>query len=427
MNSRARIAVASLLVLSCAPLACDRASSPSPSSPSPGAPTSADPSLKATSAGSASPSAAASSTETASTAVGSAASSAPQATAAQSSAKSREAWRALVEGLSEPDASFFSDNIISNETSYLQVAAPLAAKAKAGGVYIGVGPEQNFTYIAQTRPKLAFIVDIRRPNMLQHLLYKAIFEEATSRAHFLASLLARPYDGAGDPGPGASIEAVMAHAEKAPPDESTYAKTHARLLDRIEGDYKIALSETDKKNLELIHRAFYKGQLDVRFELKEKNGRKYPSLRELLGASDPEGKKSGFLASEESFRLIQRMEREDKIVPVVGDFAGDKAMPGVAAYVKGQNLVVSAFYVSNVEQYLFENNVWQKWSRNIAALPIDGESLFIRAYLDQGRKHPSEMKGHRTATVLQTIAGFNARQKNKPFANFWSVTTEGIL
>ena len=68
-----------------------------------------------------------------------------------------------------------------------------------------------------------------------------------------------------------------------------------------------------------------------------------------------------------------------------------------------------------------------KWSRNVAALPAGEESLFVRAYLDQGRKHPSQMKGHRTATVLQKVADFNTRQEKKPFQSFWSVTTEGLL
>ena len=106
----------------------------------------------------------------------------------------------------------------------------------------------------------------------------------------------------------------------------------------------------------------------------------------------------GFLASEEAFRFVQAMESEGRIVPVVGDFAGDSALPGIAAYLAREKLTVSAFYTSNVEQYLLEPKVWAKWARNVAALPTDDRSLFIRAYLDQGRRHPKELTGHRTAT-----------------------------
>jgi hypothetical protein len=39
------------------------------------------------------------------------------------------------------------------------------------GVYVGVGPYQNFTYISALDPDIAFVVDIRRKNLLHHLLY----------------------------------------------------------------------------------------------------------------------------------------------------------------------------------------------------------------------------------------------------------------
>jgi len=335
------------------------------------------------------------------------------------------AFTALVRSLSEPDGPFFSDNYVSNETSYLQVAGALARSAKPGGAYIGVGPEQNFTYIAITRPKLAFIVDIRRQNMIEHLLYRALFTEATSRAHFVAMLVGRPYQAEGDPGAAGSIDAVMAHAEKGPADEATFTATHARLRAAIEKE--MPLDAEDKKTLEVTHRAFFKGQLDLRFELKQSNGRRYPTLRELLGARDGEGAARGFLASEDAFRFLQAMEREGRIVPVVGDFAGDRALPGIAAQIAGEKLTVSAFYVSNVEQYLFEPKVWPRWARNVAALPIDDRSLFIRCYLDQGKKHPNELKGHRTATVLQKIGDFNERQAKKSYASWWEVATEKVL
>jgi hypothetical protein len=335
------------------------------------------------------------------------------------------AFGALVGSLSEPDGPFFSDNVISNETSYLQVAAPLSKAAVPGGAYIGVGPEQNFTYIALTRPKVAFVIDIRRQNMIEHLLYRAVFAEAKTRSHFLALLVGRAWDAAGDPGAGGSIEAVIAHAEKSPPDEAVFAASHARLRAAIERD--MPLDAEDKKTLEVSHRAFFKGQLDVRFELKPPSGRRYPALRELLVARDPDGAERGFLASEEAFRFVQTLEAEGRVIPVVGDFAGDRALPGIAAYLAQEKIPVSAFYTSNVEQYLLEPRVWARWARNVAALPIHDKSLFIRAYLDQGKRHPLELRGHRTATVLQRIADFEDRQAKKPFATFWEITTERLF
>ena len=49
-----------------------------------------------------------------------------------------------------------------------------------------MGPEQNFTYIAKIRPRIAFIVDIRRQAIIQHLMYKAVFHLSPDRVQFLS-------------------------------------------------------------------------------------------------------------------------------------------------------------------------------------------------------------------------------------------------
>ena len=201
------------------------------------------------------------------------------------------AFGALVGSLSEPDGPFFSDNVVSNETSYLQVAGALAKAATPGGAYLGVGPEQNFTYaIALSRPKVASPPRHSPPqHTIEHLLYRALFTEAQSRSHFLALLVGRPWDAAGDPGPSASHRGGnIAHAEKSPADEAVFAASHAQLRAAIERD--LPLDAGDKKTLELAHRrAFFKGQLDVHFELKPAQGRRYLALRELLAQEGSRG------------------------------------------------------------------------------------------------------------------------------------------
>jgi len=92
---------------------------------------------------------------------------------------SRAEFAQYVDQWSEPEGYFDTDNFITNETSYLHVIPELQKRTAPGGVYIGVGPDQNFSYIARLRPSEAFIVDIRRDNLLLHLLFKAIF--ASSR------------------------------------------------------------------------------------------------------------------------------------------------------------------------------------------------------------------------------------------------------
>jgi hypothetical protein len=334
-------------------------------------------------------------------------------------------FRRLVTTLSEPDAEFISDNLISNETSYLQVAELLPRVVTQGGVYVGVGPEQNFSYIALARPAYAYLVDIRRANMVQHLLYKAVFDEASSRAHFLSLLFARPYEAMGDPGATGKLEQVIAHAEAPSPASGTFEPVHARLLARIEGGYGIELDPRDRAVLKKIHRTFAQKGLDLRFELRERSFRKYPTLRELMLQTSPEGTQHSFLASEDTFRLLQRMQRENRIIPIVGDFAGDRAMPELAAHLIREGQTVSAFYVSNVEQYLLTGAVWWKWRRNIEALPTDESSLFIRAYLDQGQRHPQQLDGHRTATTLQRIAHFERHKGRYP--SLFALSTDELV
>ena len=62
----------------------------------------------------------------------------------------------------------------------------LAKSGPHGGAYLGVGPEQNFNYIAAIRPAITVIFDIRQQAVMQHLLFKALFELSanTRRVHF---------------------------------------------------------------------------------------------------------------------------------------------------------------------------------------------------------------------------------------------------
>jgi hypothetical protein len=90
------------------------------------------------------------------------------------------------------------------------------------------------------------------------------------------------------------------------------------------------------------------------------------------------GAERGYLSSEETFAAIKTMERKNLIVPVVGDFAGPKALRALGTYLREHGAVVSAFYVSNVEMYLRRNGVWPAFCANVATLPVDASSVFIR-------------------------------------------------
>jgi len=67
------------------------------------------------------------------------------------------------------------------------------------------------------------------------------------------------------------------------------------------------------------------------------------------------------------------------LVPIVGNFAGPKALRAVGKYLKEHQATVAAFYLSNVEQYLNQDGIWPQFCANVASLPLDEHSTFIRS------------------------------------------------
>src|SRR6266436_6052354 len=124
-------------------------------------------------------------------------------------------FAALSEQLSEPNGDFDTDNLISNESSYLHVIPALEQGGVTGGAYIGVGPDQNFSYIARIRPASAFIIDIRRDNLLLHLLFKAMFSASRNRVEFLSILTGRPAPDRLDTWRDAGIEKIVTYLDGA--------------------------------------------------------------------------------------------------------------------------------------------------------------------------------------------------------------------
>ena len=323
----------------------------------------------------------------------------------------------LVASLSEPAGKFPSDNFVSNETSWAHVLPALDDPRLHGGGYVGVGPEQSFSYLAVLRPELAFVIDIRRQNVIEHLVYKTLFERATSRADFLARLCARKT--ASDvPAADATIEQLAGWVQRLPKGE-----TPSRAVVERAAELGVELSKDDLAHLDATTKAFADKCLALRYSM-EGSARKYPSLGELLEVRDAAGKARSFLASEDAFRAVAELERENRIVPLTGDLAGDGAMPRLAAELRARSLELHVLYASNVEQYLFSPPaVWKRWTRNVAAMPWADGGRILRVYFDQGRKHPAQVDGHRTVSMLAPADHFLARAGGKGFASWWDVAT----
>jgi hypothetical protein len=323
----------------------------------------------------------------------------------------------LAARLSEPDGYFDSDNLVSNETAYLQVADRLERLGLRGGAYLGVGPEQNFSYIPRLRPRWAFILDVRRDNLLQHLLFNWILETAEEPAEYLCRLLSRPCPRG--LARGRPLVEVLRAVEAVPPREEALEAGLRAAFDHIEGRLAFPLSDADRAAIRRRARAFFEGQLDLRFESHRQGRRRHhPTYRALLLARSPSGRFGHFLSSPEDYRVVRDLARAGRLVPVVGDFAGPSALAAVGAFLRERRLEVSAFYVSNVEFYLFRNAVFDRFAANVARLPRRPGAVFIRACFGYARTHPATLSGHRSATVLQRLDAFLARQGRAPFATY---------
>src|SRR5262245_30349111 len=136
---------------------------------------------------------------------------------AQPAAPNQSAFADNIERLSEPPGTFDTDNLISNERSYLDVIPAMLARPIRGGAYVGVGPDQNFSYIARIRPSVAYLVDIRRENLLLHLLFKALFAEARTRAEYLCLLTGRRFPVGTERWKSATIAELVAHVDESAP------------------------------------------------------------------------------------------------------------------------------------------------------------------------------------------------------------------
>ncbi|HEX5084518.1 MAG TPA: hypothetical protein VFY40_20950, partial [Blastocatellia bacterium] len=309
----------------------------------------------------------------------------------------------LIRELSDEGGYFRSDNFTSNETAYLTVVDTLKRLGASGGAYLGVGPEQNFTYIAKIRPRIAFIVDIRRQAIIQHLMYKAIFHLSPDRVQFLSRLFSRPLPKDKAPRPDSPIAEIVAFFSQAATDEKTYAANLAAVRKTIEEEFQFPLSADDLKSLDYVYKSFRDDGLDISYRMDDsRSGGYFPTMKELILQTDLKNNLGNYLASKDDYDFVRDMHRRNLIIPVVGDFAGKKALRAVGDYLRKNGFTVTAFYTSNVEQYLFQNEVFQGFVENVRTLPIDDHSLFIRSAT--GRfPHPARLPNHRASTLLQQM------------------------
>ena len=323
-----------------------------------------------------------------------------------------EFWE-LVTGLSEPNGYFRSENYVGNELAFQSVIPDLQKTVATGGVYMGVGPDQNFTYIAALQPRIAFIVDIRDGNLLQLLMYKALIELSADRAEFAGRLFGRvtPTGVKAD----ATANDILAAVYAQPASREIYNRTLAAINAHLTKTHGFALPDDQLKHLEEIFATFFAYGPGITYQ-NGPGGRgrsQFPTYWDMQVTDDGRGRNLAYLQSEELFQRIKRMEEANLIVPVIGNFGGPKAIRAVGAWVREHGATVTTFYTSNVEQYLFQDNIWREYYTNVATLPLDGSSRFIRSAFNMGGFGGGAVRSAQlTCGIQELLTAFNAGKIN---------------
>jgi hypothetical protein len=305
-------------------------------------------------------------------------------------------WK-LSTTLSEQDGSFRSDNLLSNELNFQYVIPELLQRAKQGRVYMGVGPEQNFTYIAALKPAMVFIVDIRHGNLDVQLMYKAIFELSKDRAEFVSRLFSRKRPASLTA--QSSVREIFDAYLETEPSKELYEANLKAIVDHLKTKHGFPLSAGDLEGIEWALSNYYNYGPGINYNSSaseaapdivgatgfgRRGGFGGVTYADLMIADDGAGKYRSYLANDENFAFLKDLETKNLLVPVVGDFGGTKAIREVGKYLKSIDAMVSAFYLSNVEQYLSQDGKTSEFLANVATLPLDESSTFIRSGGNRG-------------------------------------------
>jgi hypothetical protein len=245
-------------------------------------------------------------------------------------------------------------------------------------------------------------------------------EKAETRQEYLSFLTGRPIDGPPLP-ESATLESIVASIEQAEPDETFFRHQLLDLLHTLRTWPELDLTLTDFHDIERIYWEFYRQGLEIKYDSWRSFF--FPTFKQFLLETDLEKRHRNWLASSETYQFVREMQRQNLIVPAVGDFAGDTAFRRLGDLLDIKGETVSAVYVSNVEFYLFRQHRWNRFVDNIRRLPVNEHSVFIRAYANLNRPHPEMVGTHITVTLVQNIERFLENADRGVYRNLWDVVT----
>ena len=288
-----------------------------------------------------------------------------------------------------------ADNFLTNEDSFPRICGRIAREVPPG-VYLGVGPDQNLTYLAHARPSRAFVVDFRRKNMLVHLLHKALFTLSDDRAGYLSRLTARGLD--------ARADDLIASADAARFDRSRLVKVVAEVRATVEP--LALLGPADWPLLATIQARLAGPGLSARFLALPM----YPTLGRLIRTPDAEGRPAHFLATEALYREVRDLQRAGRVAPIVGDYGAAGGLDRLGEWLRNRGELVAFIYISDVEDFSIRNGRFDTYIRNLQSLPLAGGARLARTST-RPIENAARVRGDSSTTTLTPVAKLLADAK----------------
>ena len=318
--------------------------------------------------------------------------------------------------------------LVSNEIDYARIGRFLNNRNSSRGVYIGVGPDQNFSYIAGIQPAISFIIDYRRENLLLHHLFRALFLISGSREEYLTMLFSRPFYGENS-SDQITLGQLIEYIDRTPADMKRMERNFSLILPRITASAK-GLTSEDIDIIRGMYQDFSQYDLNLRCRMPTvtSGGRPYPTFRDFLQSGDDPNAFGNFLASARSFEFVQRQQSHNLIVPITGDFAGRKTLLAIKSFCHARELEVTCIYISSVEYRLFNEGLFHRYVANIRDLPLNENCLIVRAHYNKPEAcHPEQVGGELFTTVVQKADAFIGHHGSHSYKSYSDVATVDYL
>ena len=253
------------------------------------------------------------------------------------------------------------------------------------------------------------MIDIRRDCLLHHLLFKALFMMSRNRAEYLSLMFGKPVPAHLKDWNKRSLKELIEYIDRTPSDAKLYEKYRTDIKQLIT-KFGFNLSDREHEAIQRIYQAFYQSGMEVRYVIRDRpmpSNRYFPSYRSILLETDLNNQQRNYLATEDSYQFLKKMQDQNLIIPVTGDLAGEHAVRAIGKYLQETGEKVSAFYVSNVEFYLWrQSGSFERFVQNLKSLPITDKSVIIRSYFNYAYyayQHPLTVENHFSVQLMQTI------------------------